>query len=221
VAGRISREIPQGEIVREGQIKSLPLKLYETINWNDLVRTLDTGRAQITLTDGSTLNVGVRSEIIILKHDPQKQQTQIQVAAGIVQANVQKITAPGGKFELQTKSAIIGTIDTSFVASSDDQGTRVCGVSGTTSVKSSDPTKTKQVTLHKKQCTYVPFGGVPSDPVYSPGEFSTLMSQSTVGAAGGVVTPATVAVVAVAGGAGAAIAGIVLASPAASSPTAP
>ena len=60
---------------------------------------------------------------------------------------MQKITAPGGKFELRTKSAVIGTIDTSYVASADDNSTRVCGVAGTTAVKSSDPNIPKTVKL--------------------------------------------------------------------------
>ena len=47
------------------------------------------------LLDGSTLNVGARSEIRILKHDPRAQQTEIDLILGRVQANVQKITSPG------------------------------------------------------------------------------------------------------------------------------
>ena len=219
VAGRISREIPQGEIHREVQV--LPLKLQEAVLCNDLVQTLQSGRAQITLVDGSTLNVGARSQIRVVSHVPDKQQTEIQVLSGTVRANVQKLTAPNPKFELVTKSAVIGTIDTSFVASSDDKGTHVCGVDGTTSVKSSDPNITKQVKLKKKQCTFVPFGGAPTDPIYSPSEMSSLLSQTAVSAPGVAITPSTAIGVAVAGGVGAAIAGIVLAPAATTSPTAP
>ena len=220
-AGRISREIPQGEIHREGQVQPLPLKLNERINLNDLVQTLQTGRAQITLLDGSTLNVGARSQIKITQHDLQQQQTTVEVVAGEVRASVQKFTATNPKFELRTKSAVIGTIDTEFVAATDDKGTKVCGVNGTTRVQSSDPKITKEVKLHKKQCTFVPYGGAPTDPIYSPGELSSLMSQTTVQTAAGVLDPTTAVAVAEAGGVGAAIAGVVLAPPAATSPTAP
>lgn len=127
VAGKINRVMPQGVIQRVGQTQELPLQLNQVVDWNDLVRTLQEGRAQIVLVDGSTLNIGVRSEIRVVKHDPQAQQTQVELAMGRVQANVQKITAPGGKFQLHTKSAVIGTIDTAFVAETDDKGTRVCG----------------------------------------------------------------------------------------------
>ena len=180
VAGKINKVIPQGEIQREGQLQELPLQLNQVIDWNDLVRTLQTGRAQITLLDGSTLNVGARSEIKILKHDPQAQQTQIELAMGKLQANVQKITAPGGKFELRTKSAVIGTIDTSFVAETDDKETRVCGVEGTTLVQSSDPNITKSVRLHKNECTIILPGGAPTDPVLNPSEVASMLSQTNI-----------------------------------------
>ena len=97
----------------------------------------------------------------------------------------------------------------------------VCGVEGTTSVKSSDPKITKQVRLKKNQCTFVPFGGAPTDAIMSPSEMSSLLSQTAVTAAGGAITPSTAIGVAIAGGVGAAIAGIVLAPAASTSPTAP
>ena len=185
VAGKMSRVIPQGQIQRQGQPQQLPLRLNEVVNWNDLVQTLQVGRAQIMLLDGSTLNVGARSSIRVLKHDPQAQQTQLEMTVGKVRADVQKITAPGGKFELTTKSAVTGTIDTSFVADSDDHQTRVCGVDGTTQVKSSDPNITKTVRLHRKECTVVPFGGPPSDPVFDPGELAGLLGATTINVGGG------------------------------------
>jgi ferric-dicitrate binding protein FerR (iron transport regulator) len=222
VAGKINRVIPQGEIQREGQPQELPLQINAVVNWNDLIRTLQVGRAQIMLLDGSTLNVGARSSIRVLKHDPQAQQTQIEMTVGTVRADVQKITAPGGKFELTTKSAVIGTIDTSFVAQSDDHQTRVCGVEGTTQVKSSDPNITKTVRLHRKECVVVPFGGPPSDPIFDPGELAGLLSSTTINVGGGLGTAGTVALAAgIAAGAGAAIAGIVLVTGGVTSPTIP
>jgi ferric-dicitrate binding protein FerR (iron transport regulator) len=225
VAGKINKVIPQGTIQKEGQIQELPLQLNAVINWNDLVQTLQTGRAQIQLVDGSTLNVGARSKIRVIKHDPQAQQTQIELALGRVEANVQKVTAPGGKFQLTTRSAVIGTIDTAFVAETDDRGTKVCGVEGTTQVQSSDPHITKTVRLHRKECTFVPFGGAPTDPVFDPGELAGLLNSTSIGEAGGIFglgAAGSVALAAgLAGGAAAAILGIVLVTTGTTSPTAP
>jgi ferric-dicitrate binding protein FerR (iron transport regulator) len=223
VAGRINKEIPQGTITRNGELQTLPLKLNQVVDWNDLVQTQKTGRAQIMLLDGSILNVGARSTIKILKHDPQAQQTNIELTLGKVQANVQKITAPGGKFELHTKSAVIGTIDTSFVAEADDKRTRVCGIKGTTVVKSSDPKNTKEVRLHRNECTVVIFGGVPTDPVYAPGEVANLLNQAVIQNMGGIAGVSTGTAVAIGGAAAAAgvATGIVLSGGGTTSPTTP
>ena len=204
---------------------------FQTADWseinvrmlgrNDLVRTLQVGRAQILLLDGSTLNVGARSEIKILKHDPQAQQTEIELTLGQVQADVRKITAAGGKFEIHTKSAVIGTIDTSFVASADDKQTIVCGRTGITTVKSSDPKNPKVVKLHRKECTKVIFGGVPLDPVFNPAQFASLASQTGVGTVGGLAPAAAAGIAGGAAGGGAAVAAVVLATAGTTSPTAP
>lgn len=73
-----------------------------------MVRTQDKGRLQITLTDGSMLSVGSRSEMTIVKHDAQTQQTEIELTTGTVKAEVQKVTKDGGHFTIKTKTAVIG-----------------------------------------------------------------------------------------------------------------
>jgi len=242
VAGRISKEIPQGKIQRMGQAEDLPLQLNQVIDWNDLLQTLEKGRAQIKLLDGSTLNVGARSELRIIKHDPEAQQTQLELTLGEVQANVQKITTPGGKFELRTKSAVIGTIDTSYVAETDGNQTKICGVDGTTLVGSTDPNITKTVKLLKNQCTTVMPGAPPTDPVFSPQEVAQMLNHTSIagtggavgtsagsagaaggaaGAAGGLPNWVWVAAGAAAGAAGGAITGIIVSSGGTTSPTTP
>jgi ferric-dicitrate binding protein FerR (iron transport regulator) len=183
IAGKINKVIPQGEIHREGQPQELPLALNVPIDWNDLVRTLQTGRAQITLLDGSTLNLGARSELKVLKHDAQAQQTQLELTVGKLEANVQKITAPGGKFQLRSKSAVIGTIDTAFVATVDGDVTKVCGVEGSTLVQSSDPSIQKSVVLHRNECTIVMPGAPPTDPVVDPAMMSELLNDTAISGA--------------------------------------
>ena len=137
------------------------------------------GRKSLLL-DGSTLNVGARSEIKILKHDPQAQQTQIELAVGKVQANVQKITAPGGKFELRTKSAVIGTIDTSFVAETDGKSHKGLRCGGHNAGAELRPQHYQTVRLHKNECTIVLPGGAPTDPVLNPSEVASMLSQTNI-----------------------------------------
>jgi len=227
VAGKVSREIPEGVVQRAGQAEELPLQLNLVINWNDLVRTLDRGRTQIMLLDGTTLNVGSRSELRVLKHIPEAQQTQVEVPDGKVEASVPKITSPNGKFELHTKSAVVKTLDTAFVSSSDDKGTRVCGVDGVIEVRSADPNIAKVVTLRKNECTYVPVGGPPADPTLAPGVLSSLLSAVSIsggaaGAPGGLgLSSGTIIGIAAAAGAGAIIAAVVLSGGGTTTPTTP
>jgi ferric-dicitrate binding protein FerR (iron transport regulator) len=221
IAGKINKVIPQGQIQRQGLTQELPLSLNQPVDWNDLIRTLQSGRAQITLLDGSTLNLGARSELKVVKHDPQAQQTQLELTVGKLEANVQKITAPGGKFQLRSKSAVIGTIDTAFVAYVDGDTTKVCGVEGTTLVESSDPNIHKSVRLHRNECTVIVPGAAPTDPVLDPAEMADLLNQTAItgaemagagagaGAGGLVLAGAHIPWVWIGVGAGAAAAGII------------
>ncbi len=105
-AGKVTREVPKGTVDRQG--KNLPLVTNDPVDWNDIVRTMDKGRLQITLTDGSVLSVGSRSEMTIVKHDAEAQQTDIDLTTGTVRVNVKKITKDGGHFNVHTKTAVIG-----------------------------------------------------------------------------------------------------------------
>jgi hypothetical protein len=104
----------------------------------------------------------------------------------------------------------------------DEHQTRVCGVDGTTTVKSSDPNVPKTVQLKKGECTVILFGGAPSDPVLAPGEMAGLLSATNIATGAGLGAAGTVGLAAgLAAGAGAAIAGVVLATAGSTSPTAP
>ncbi len=167
-------------ILRQGESQEEALQLHEVINLNDLVRTLQSGRARVELVDGSTLNLASWSSVKILQHDPQAQQTDFELTWGKVHANVKKITTPGGKFELHTNGAVIGTIDTSYVASFYNGDTEVCGVDGVTEVRSSSPKIAKTVRLHKAQCTDVVVGQAPTDPVHAPNVVADMLDQTQV-----------------------------------------
>jgi ferric-dicitrate binding protein FerR (iron transport regulator) len=221
VAGKIGKEIPEATTQHEGQTQEVSLVLNEVINWNDVVRTAQAGRALITLLDGSTLGVGLHSTVRVVKHDPQAQQTEIELTSGRLQASVQKITAPGGKFEVQTKSAVIGTSEGSFVVVADEKGTRACGVDGVTEIRSSDPNVTKQERLRRNMCAYVVPGGPPGEPVLAPSEVAGILNETVIEMGGHALPLKTVAEVAAAGGAAIAIAGIVLATSGTTSPTTP
>jgi ferric-dicitrate binding protein FerR (iron transport regulator) len=207
-AGKVTREVPKGTVDRQG--KELPLVLNDPIDWNDDVKTQDKGRLQITLTDGSVLSVGSRSEMKIVKHDPQTQQTDIELTSGTVKADVKKITQTGGHFEVHTKTAVIGVVGTTFLVKSDSKGTTVCNTTpnsnGSAEVTVTDTNGTQKTDLKSGFCAVFPLGGgaaVALSAAASTSAISGLSAATAVvaatavaGAAVGISTGVIVAIVA-------------------------
>jgi len=236
-AGKVTREVPKGTVERQG--KDLPLVTNDPVDWNDIVRTQDKGRLQITLTDGSVLSVGSRSEMKIVKHDAQTQETEIELTSGSVKADVQKITKAGGHFEVKTKTAVIGVTGTTFLVSSDPKkGTTVCN---TTKKQGTDEyTGEEEVTVtdlsgnqQKRKiksgfCMLFPLGGAAAVPIAaSASTIAGLSTATTVGAAvavgaGAAVGLSTGVIVAIGAGAAAGLGvGIAAATGAFSSSSSP
>jgi hypothetical protein len=198
-AGKVTREVPHGTVDRQG--KELPLALNDPVDWNDDVKTQDKGRLQITLTDGSVLSVGSRSEIKIVKHDAQAQQTDIELAAGTVKADVQKVTKDGGHFTIKTKTAVIGVVGTTLMVGSNSKGTTVCNTTkksdtdtGEAEVQVTDLNGTQNQKLKSGYCAFFPLSGA-----------AVAMSASASAAAISGMTTATIITAAAAAGATAAL----------------
>jgi len=114
---------PQSTGQRAGQINALipsatrndkSAKASDELDWNDLLKTTHSGRVRAGLTDGSILSVGSNSELRVVQHDATSQQTSLEMNYGKLRSQVQKISQPGGKFEVTTPNAVIGAIGTDF-----------------------------------------------------------------------------------------------------------
>jgi hypothetical protein len=200
VAGKVTREVPQGTIQRQGGAEA-PLAANDPVNWNDTVHTQNKGRLQITLTDGSVLSVGSRSEMKIVKADAEAQQTDIDLITGTVKADVQKVTKTGGHFQIHTKTAVIGVIGTTLEAKSDANGTTVCNITKTTDggngeaeVVVTDANGTQTQKVKSGYCAFFPLAGAAV-------ALTAAASASTIAG----MTAATVITAAAAGAAGVAI----------------
>ena len=66
-AGQISRAIPDVAIARGTQ--QLPAPVKTLVDWGDVVKTGDGGRARVALDDGSVLNVGSSSTLTVTQHN--------------------------------------------------------------------------------------------------------------------------------------------------------
>jgi hypothetical protein len=93
---------------------SHPVRLKEEVNWNDVLQTDRSGRTRVTLRNGSILAVGSSSEIKVVEHDADSQQTVVQLNAGRIRSRVVSITKAGGKFEVQTPVATANAVGTDF-----------------------------------------------------------------------------------------------------------
>ena len=111
-AGQVSRLLPDVQIERASQqtVASIAAPVY----WNDELRSTSSGRARVSLNDGSLLNLGSNSALRVLQHDAQAQQTSLDLAVGRMRGQVVKLSRPGAKFEIRTPAGVAGLVGTDF-----------------------------------------------------------------------------------------------------------
>src|ERR1700674_4677203 len=114
-AGQISRAIPEVAIARGTQ--QLPAPVKTLVDWGDVVKTSDGGRARVALDDGSVLNVGSSSTLTVTQHNAAAQQTQIELTYGRMRSQVVKQAKPNAKFEVHTAVGVAGVVGTDFFLS--------------------------------------------------------------------------------------------------------
>ncbi len=196
-AGKVSNAIPAETVQRQAKGAELELKVADTVNWEDVVRTLKAGRVRIQLLDGSFLNVGARSVMHITRHDPQTQQTDMEFTLGRLRGEVVKLTKPGASFQIRTQTAVIGVVGTIFFIHALPNLTRVHCIEGVLTVRNINPVIVGQATLKAGEFTTVPknlppTGVLRAPPAQTQSEIAQTNVQPTVapgvappGAAGG------------------------------------
>ncbi|HXI21683.1 MAG TPA: FecR family protein, partial [Gemmatimonadales bacterium] len=163
-AGKVSNLIPDAARQQLGQGPEITLRLQDGVNWEDVVRTLKNGRVRIALLDGSFLNVGARSQMRITKHDPQSQQTEVELKLGHLRGEVVKLTKAGSSFQVKTQTAVIGVVGTVFTINALPGSTQVSCLDGHVTVSNINPAVQGKTELNAGQSTNVPATGPPSPP---------------------------------------------------------
>ena len=111
-AGEVTRLLPQVQIDRDLQhVVAAPT---QRVLWGDDLRSGPTGRAHITLTDGSQLNLGSDSSLLILRHDAHAQQSSLDLVIGRMRGQIIKLTKPAASFEIRTPMGVAGLVGTDF-----------------------------------------------------------------------------------------------------------
>src|ERR1700690_3297013 len=114
-AGQVARAIPDVAIARGTQKLDAPVKTL--VDWGDVVKTGDGGRARVALDDGSLLNVGSSSSLTVTQHNAAAQQTQIELEYGRMRSEVVKQSKPNAKFEIHTATGVAGVVGTDLAPS--------------------------------------------------------------------------------------------------------
>jgi len=169
MAGKVTNAIPDEVVQHQGEGQEIALKLNESVNWEDVVRTLHMGRVRIALLDGSFVNIGVRSVMRITKHDAQTQQTQLELTLGHMRGEVIKLSKPAASFEVQTQTAVIGVVGTTFLVQALPDRSEVYCIKGMVSVRNIDPAIAGAITLHPGEFTTVIRGRAPTKPAPASG----------------------------------------------------
>lgn len=181
-AGKVTNLIPQGTVQHPAQTTQASLKVSDSIVWEDTVRTLGTGRVRIGLTDGSVLNVGVRSTMRIVKHDAQSQQTEIEMQLGKLRGQVVKLSKPGSSFQVKTQTAVIGVVGTLLVVTASQTNTHVLCIEGRVNVKNINSNVPGEQDLGPGEQTNVPAGQPPAAPVSAgPSDVPNELSATNAG----------------------------------------
>jgi hypothetical protein len=138
LAGKITRLLPVDFVIR--QQKQLEAKKDMEVLWGDTIRTERGGRVRVELGDGSVLNVGSQSSLVIEKHDAEGQDTALELVYGRVRANAVKIARPDGGFKVRTKAAVAGVVGTEKYLEATDINTLIIALGGgQVIVTSTDP----------------------------------------------------------------------------------
>lgn len=187
---------PQAAGQRAGQIDAMipaatrndaAAKAKEDIDWNDLLKTAKSGRVRASLLDGSILSVGSDSQLRVVQHDAASQQTSLEMNYGKLRSQVQKITQPGGKFEVTTPNAVIGAIGTDFYVRVETHKTTAICYKGKISVtprgkvqisKNPGQNSSNSITLNEGQMVVI--SDVPPPTGFQASDTPPALAQSTL-----------------------------------------
>ena len=165
VAGKVAVALPKEVVQHQGKGAETNLNQNDNVLWGDNVTTQATGRVRIALNDGSVLNIGARSTMLIKQHNADTQQTDVELTLGHMRGEVVKLTKSGARFETQTPTAVIGVVGTIFTVDVPSATlTNVFSVQGDVTVANINPGVVGTVTLHAGQFTSVHFGLPPGAP---------------------------------------------------------
>jgi hypothetical protein len=195
--GRFTEVAGRVDLLKHGELPALPVKLQDSVEPGDVIRTKSQARAQITFVDDTTITISPGSRVAIenYMYDAAKKQRQgvLQVFYGMVYTVVHRILqTEKPDFLLKTQTAVMGVRGTKWYAVLHPIATDIFNESGRVSAKNIFPEVSGEVLLKDKQFTRVGRNLPPTIPApLTREDFLLLQQQLTTGLKGGVSGPVT------------------------------
>lgn len=108
-AGEVTALLAVARIER-GSAAAVEVQLGDAVFWQDWFETEAHGRARLGLLGGSVLNIGSGARLQVIEHDQGSERTELELQFGKVRAMVKKLSQPGARFRLRTKTAVVGVM---------------------------------------------------------------------------------------------------------------
>jgi hypothetical protein len=139
VVGRLNQLEGRVDLLKGGKLPAVPLKVDDTVEPGDVIRTKSLSKAQITFIDNSILTISQESRIAIeqFKFEPsqEKRQAVLQIFQGLALAVVNKILkAEEPDFVIKTQTAIIGVRGTEIGMRNHPNSSTILNFQGRTQV---------------------------------------------------------------------------------------
>ena len=135
---------------------------------------------------GASLNVGARSVMKITRHDPQSQQTEVELTVGRLRGEIVKFTKPGASFRVTTQTAVIGVVGAIVLIVATPKHTRVYCIEGVITVQNIITTIFGVTTLHAGEFATIPRGLPPTGAFhFTPGQLQAQLNQTNLGGVAG------------------------------------
>lgn len=181
--GTVTAVAGEASVLRFGATSPEGLATGATLFEGDEVRTAQ-GRARIRLDDGSILQLGESTSLMLtwVLHAPalETQSVILSVPTGIIRTIVEALL-PRSLFELRTSTAITSVRGTDFIVEAEPDSSAVVALAGRVEVQSSSRAVAGRITLGPGEGTDVPASAPPGAPVrWGEARRSDFIARTTV-----------------------------------------
>lgn len=165
-------------IKHQGKEQMIKARKGSKIYLHDQIKTAKGAKVKISFINRSSLHLGENAHLIVNKilyeSKGSKSNSLFKLLRGKIRAVVEKLGNRDSKFEIETKTAVVGVVGTEFIISaykySEEKQdiTRVICCKGTVSLKNSDMGVAGNIYLNKLEETWVLTGEVPGEKITLP-----------------------------------------------------